>query len=432
MTCGGEPVDLAVVGFSLEMALEPGAVIAERYRLVEPLAAGGMGTVWRARHLELDVDVALKLVSAELPRTASAEKRFRREARAAARLRGPHIVQVFDYGTHDGHPYLAMELLDGEDLATRLAYRGAVDPAFCLRVLEGVSKALTAAHGAGIVHRDLKPANIFLEKVGGEEVVKVLDFGIAKDLRQAPEGGDRTTANGIVGSPAYMSPEQVWGDAVSTDADTWAMAVVAYECLSGENPFQHEVLAQVFDRIVKAKVSTPRTRVSALPRGIDAVFERAFARSAADRFQSPAELLAAVASALGARSAAADANAETLAAPVAATGRPPRKARAAAILLLVSGLAAISVLAIRRRDTGRPESEPTASTPAPPAEALATAAPTANPSLRLDAAVDATSIRSATPVGIPPPRNPPSSSPAASTPPRPIVDPKWGVPVTSP
>lgn len=420
------------------MGLEPGAVINERYRLLAPLASGGMGTVWRARHLELDVDVAVKLVSAEVSRTPLAEKRFRREAQAAARLRSPHIVQVLDFGTHEGHPYLAMELLAGEDLATRLEREGRLSPEVSLRVLEGVTKALGVAHGAGIVHRDLKPANIFLEQVAGEEVVKVLDFGIAKDLRSAPDA-QRTTANGVVGSPAYMSPEQVWGEEVSSDADTWAMGVVAYECLTGENPFQHEVLAQVFDRIVKAKVQSPRELVRALPEATDAVFVRALARKASERFSSPAELLAALRAALelnATRRSVADANAETVAAPVVGPPDIRLRSRVAPLAAIVVVVVLVVVFALRARHaeevppstspgSGPASVSPTASVDAPIAGQSAPSASPAEASAEIPPVTP--SVR-ALPLRPPAPVQP-SARPPSSAAPAPSVDPKWGVPV---
>ncbi|MBL8740535.1 MAG: serine/threonine protein kinase, partial [Myxococcales bacterium] len=155
--------------------LRSGDVIGARYRLLEPLASGGMGAVWRAMHTELSVEVALKVMLTELAATPSAEARFRREAQAAARLRSPHVVQVTDFGVSDGQPYLAMELLQGEDLQTRLQKRGRLPLAECATVLEGVAVAIELAHEAQIIHRDLKPANIFLAQSGAQEIVKVLD-----------------------------------------------------------------------------------------------------------------------------------------------------------------------------------------------------------------------------------------------------------------
>src|SRR5689334_5150186 len=207
--------------------LRPGDRVGERYEIIEQLGAGGMGTLWRAHHLELDIDVALKVVSAR-GATAGSLKRFKREAQSAAKLRSPHIVRVLDFGEFEGQPYLAMELLRGEDLAARLGRVGTLPFDACARIIREVAKALEVAHRAGIVHRDLKPANIFLEQVHDEEIVKILDFGVAKDLNAPTEPGS-TTASGVVGSPAYMSPEQVWAQEVGPRSDVWALGVIAFE-----------------------------------------------------------------------------------------------------------------------------------------------------------------------------------------------------------
>jgi eukaryotic-like serine/threonine-protein kinase len=280
------------------MQAKSGALVSGRYRLEEPLASGGMGTVWRAFHMELEIEVAVKLLSTELLRTPTGEKRFRREAQAAAKLKSPNIVQVIDYGVFEDQPFLVMELLQGEDLATRID-AGKLSPDECLGVIEGVAKALHVAHEQGIIHRDLKPGNIFLERAGDEEIVKVLDFGIAKDLRAKAGTKAGTTGAALIGSPGYMSPEQVWADEVSVETDTWAMTLVAYEMLTQTNPFHHEVLAQMFDRIVKAKVPSAREHTPELPESIDAFFERGLARDASDRFPSAKAVAEAFREALG-------------------------------------------------------------------------------------------------------------------------------------
>ncbi len=264
--------------------VRPGDRVSERYEVIEQLAVGGMGTLWRARHLELEVDVALKVISGGSP-TPGSLKRFKREAQAAARLRSPNIVQVLDFGVFEGQPFLTMELLRGEDLAGLLAREGKLSLARCLKIIDGVAKGVQLAHDAEIVHRDLKPANIFLEKVAGDEVVKILDFGVAKDLRlQADPGG--TTSAGAVGSPAYMSPEQVWAENVGPRADVWALGVVTFEMLTGENPFADDTLAKVFERIIRVPLPKASDFNALLPKSLDAFFEHAFARNAADRIPS--------------------------------------------------------------------------------------------------------------------------------------------------
>jgi serine/threonine protein kinase len=271
--------------------MKAGVVVGGRYRLVEPLASGGMGTVWRARHVELDVDVAVKVMSEELLLAPSALARFQREAKAAAQLRSAHVVQVFDYGVQDGQPYLAMELLHGEDLRSYLERKGALPLGRAAQIVEALAKALRLAHAAGIVHRDLKPANVFLHQTGEDEVVKVLDFGIAKDLAPQPDAL-RTSSSTVVGSPLYMSPEQVRGGDLDHRTDLWSLAVVLFEMVTGRQPFEGTSLGDVFARIVADDIPTASSLLPGLPASIDAFFERALARPVAKRFQSAIELAA--------------------------------------------------------------------------------------------------------------------------------------------
>jgi serine/threonine-protein kinase len=250
-----------------------------------------MGTVWRAHHRELDVDVALK-VMLKSDAGASAEARFRREAQAAAQLRSPHVVQVLDFGVFDDQPYLAMELLDGESLEARLGREGRLAPSACAVILDGVAKAVQLAHERGIIHRDLKPANIFLAREGDDEVAKVLDFGVAKHV--APDSAATSTADGgLTGSPAYMSPEQVWGERLDLRTDLWSLGVVAFEMLVGANPFADHTLARVFERIVRDDVPAPRALQPDVPPAFDAFFARALAREPEARFTSARELASA-------------------------------------------------------------------------------------------------------------------------------------------
>jgi serine/threonine protein kinase len=276
--------------------VRPGDRVAERYEVVEQLASGAMGTLWRARRLGQEREVALKVISTEAASPILLE-RFKREADAASRLQSPNVVQVQDYGIHAGQPYLAMELLHGEDLAARIERRGALSGVECVAILAGVAKGIQAAHDAGIVHRDLKPANIFLERVGDREQVKVLDFGVAKDLARKTDPGT-TNGSSSVGTPAYMSPEQVWGEAVGPAADLWAMGVVAFEMLTGRCPFADETLAKVFERVIRAPLPMARELVPELPVSVDSFFEHALARAPAERFASAGELVTALEQAL--------------------------------------------------------------------------------------------------------------------------------------
>src|SRR5215472_5515412 len=188
----------------------PNVVIAERFRLNRLLGRGGMGSVWHATHLGLDVPCAVKFIEGEGAQVPEMQARFEREAKAAAQLRSPNVVQILDHGVCQGTPYIAMELLDGEDLAKRLVRVGRLPPHELLRIVVQVCRALTRAHAVGIVHRDLKPDNIFLVQDDDREIAKVLDFGIAKQNSTALEGSS-TKTGAMLGTPYYMSPEQAQG-----------------------------------------------------------------------------------------------------------------------------------------------------------------------------------------------------------------------------
>ena len=218
---------------------DAGAIIAGKYQLIEELGQGSMGSVWLAKNRTLDVDVAIKLVRAELAHDADGiAERMLQEARAAARIGHPAIIQVFDFGFAEfGDPFIVMELLRGESLDQALHRRRCVSPNRAAQTLLPIVDALAATHAHGIVHRDLKPANIFLARPAGQRLQpKVLDFGVAKLERRASV---RLTQEGaLVGSPAYMSPEQFLGNAVVDGrADIWSLCVVLFEMITGRRPF---------------------------------------------------------------------------------------------------------------------------------------------------------------------------------------------------
>ncbi|WP_395105183.1 protein kinase [Actinomadura sp. SCN-SB] len=210
--------------------MSPGLVLDDRYRLVERLAIGGMGEVWRAADDALGRDVAVKLLRRDLMSDEVARRRFRSEALFAASLRHPGIAQVYDAGVGHGRAYLVMELVAGEPLAEIIDREGALPADAVLDLVEQSARALRAAHDAGIVHRDVKPANLM---VTGEGAVKVTDFGIARRVA----GASQTQTGMVMGTAYYLSPEQASGRDVTTASDLYSLGVVAYECLTGRVPF---------------------------------------------------------------------------------------------------------------------------------------------------------------------------------------------------
>jgi serine/threonine protein kinase len=261
-------------------AFESGDVLGERYRLEEPIGAGGMGTVWRAHHLELDAPVAVKLIHAVSPR---AIERFKREARAAAKLRSPHVVQVLDHGVERGQPYMVMELLEGESLADRIHAERRLRPQEVAMLFEQLSRAMARAHERGIVHRDLKPSNIQLIPDGDKVRLVVLDFGIAKVADSLDDASTRTGA--ILGTPFYMSPEQL-SDSKNVDlhADLWAMAIIAYECVVGQRPYRGETVGAVAMKLAGAAPVPSEHGV--VPVDFDAWFAKATSKKVGDRYDS--------------------------------------------------------------------------------------------------------------------------------------------------
>jgi serine/threonine-protein kinase len=277
-----------MVGYRVTMTFEPGRTIGGKYRLESEFARGGMGAIWRATHSELEVPVAVKIVTPELGLSPVALSRFKQEAKAAAQLRSPHVVQILDYGIEDGAPFMVMELLTGSDLSTEIERGGRLPPTRVVAVSAGISKALRLAHEAKIVHRDLKPENVFLARLGDEEVVKVLDFGIAKAL-SGEMGLVKTGSSTLIGSPLYMSPEQSRGEPVDVRTDLWSYAVVLFEALTGAPPFQGRGLGDVFAAICTGETPVPSHRGILVP-GLDEFFRKALAKEREDRFASAKDL----------------------------------------------------------------------------------------------------------------------------------------------
>jgi serine/threonine-protein kinase len=281
-----------------------GKVIQGRYRLARLLGKGSMGSVWLAEHLSLHTPVAIKLIDAEAAKNPNARARFDREAQVAARIRSAHVVKMLDHGvTEAGQPYIAMECLAGESLRERLAARGRLTPAEVWKVISHVCRALARAHEAGLVHRDLKPENIFIAREDDDEVVKILDFGVAKVTDAiAFTTVDPTRTGALLGTPFYMSPEQAQGlKTVDFRADLWSLAVVAFESLTGERPFSASALGPLIAKILGAPIPVPSQVApeARLPPELDAWMARALSRDPAARFGSAKQLADAFVLAVG-------------------------------------------------------------------------------------------------------------------------------------
>ncbi len=213
-----------------------GATLAGKYEVRRLIGSGGMGAVYEGVHVEIGKRVAIKILDRDHSRNEEIAERFRREGRAASRVESEHVVQVFDVGSDDAHGlYLVMELLEGEDLATRLDRERLLDVPIAIDVAWQAARGLAKAHAAGVVHRDLKPGNVFLSRRDdGSTVVKLVDFGISKLLTDESKDGAITRHGSALGTPQYMSPEQAQGHAVDHRTDVWSLGAVLYEMLAGK------------------------------------------------------------------------------------------------------------------------------------------------------------------------------------------------------
>lgn len=262
-----------------------------RYALERVVHRGALSMVLRARDVDLDRPVAIKIIAPELHGDIDARKRFLTEAKATARVRHANIIEVFDVGEHEGLPYIVMEWIDGVTLANLMATKSPLSLPRCIDILTQLGAALDFAHGKGLVHRDIKPSNVL---VGSHDRVTLTDFGLARvaDRRRITHVGTQ------LGTPAYMSPEQVRGETAGPAADRYGFAVLAFELLTGHLPFDH---AEPF-AMMSAHVSTPVPQAShyrpGLPRQIDRVFRQGLAKDPVVRPQSATEFVAQLSAAL--------------------------------------------------------------------------------------------------------------------------------------
>jgi serine/threonine-protein kinase len=290
--------------FELEMedTTEPmfagGELLAGKYRVERMIGQGGMGVVLAARHEGLQTDVAIKLLREVALQHTDVVGRFMREARAAVSLRSEHVARVFDVGKlDDGRPYIVMERLEGKDLGEVIEQGPMLSPSEAVDYVLQACEAIAEAHRAGIVHRDLKPKNLFLtHAVHGRPLVKVLDFGISKvDPARSPGEMQLTRTTEVIGSPSYMSPEQLRSSrSVDARTDIWALGVILYELLTRRVPFYAETVTELVLVVVTEREPPIRAFRQDVPEGLEAVVSRCLHKQPDHRFQSVVELVQAL------------------------------------------------------------------------------------------------------------------------------------------
>jgi tRNA A-37 threonylcarbamoyl transferase component Bud32 len=285
--CGNESAQLTRMPFN--------RMLTSRYRLERRLGRGGMGTVYKATDTSLERAVAVKLIREDLVASSEAAERFRREAKAAAAFAHPNLVTVHDFGVDsETRVFLVMELLEGFTMRQRFEQQKNFSPQQILQILGGVCAGLQAAHEIGLVHRDLKPENIFLTQSGSGEVAKILDFGLAKFLVSPINSAAATidTLPGVLmGTPQYMSPDQLSGEAASAAWDVWALAVITYEMLTGMHPFPATSVGQMHHSIISGRFTPLSTHLPDAPAEWQQFFERALSPKTAARPQSAKEFV---------------------------------------------------------------------------------------------------------------------------------------------
>jgi len=331
------------------------SVIADRYHIVRKLGEGGMGAVYLGEHVKMGRKSAIKVMASSMAGDPEAIARFNREAANAARINHPNVCAIYDFGeTPDGLIYLAMEFIEGESLGDVLDKEGVLPPARAVSILRQTADALQAAHDLGIVHRDLKPDNIMLSKGrGGADVVKVVDFGIAKAM-SGDEGQQVTKTGLVVGTPEYMSPEQLSGDVLDGRSDLYSLALVFYRLLTGTFPFPSESAQEMMiKRLTDDPLPLDAARPGAgYPPRLQQVMDRALARMPKDRYASAVQFahdaVAAAAGWDGANAASAEGATQVMSPPTA------------------GGEASLQLAPTEARGSGPPRRAPSPPTPTTP------------------------------------------------------------------
>jgi eukaryotic-like serine/threonine-protein kinase len=269
-----------------------GTVLGGRYRLVELLGQGGMATIYRARDNQLERDVAIKVLRPEYGTDPDFIERFRHEAQSAASLNHPNVVGVYDFGTDPVGPFIVMELVEGEDLASIVRKTGALPPRATARLVAQAARAVAAAHDRGFVHRDIKPGNILVTREGR---VKVADFGIARALSES----SLTLPGTTLGSVHYFSPEQARGELASPASDIYSLGIVLFELLTGRRPWTGDTAAAIATARLTGAVPSPSAVHGGIPPALEAITRKALATNPEDRFGSASEMAAALDEAIG-------------------------------------------------------------------------------------------------------------------------------------
>jgi len=260
----------------------PGSVLGGRYRLDQPIGGGSFGTVFRARHLELERDVAVKILATSAGTDPEALARFKREGASACRVQHPNAVAVLDFGVNPGGvAYLVMELLEGQSLEREIEERGPLSPQRCGEIVVPVCSALAAAHAAGLIHRDIKPSNVFLHRTPRGELTKILDFGIAKLAAESAIGQSLTIDGSLLGTPAYMAPERFRRGPYGAKSDVYSVGAMLYEMLAARLPFIPSTADPLALVAMQAEEDPPplRARRSDVSPALEALVLRALSRN---------------------------------------------------------------------------------------------------------------------------------------------------------